>query len=729
VVIPENFTRHLQPLNQHINDLLLPIASVPYIEYLVEFLLNSGVTEIIFVVKNFPESITEYIKTYMKDITKKNPKIFHIVTKENLTSVGDCLREVFKENLISSDFILIRGLTITSFSLDNAVKSHFTTKKTDKSCSITSVFKSFKNEYDNQTNYDKNLLIINKDTKQILQYESTDGSKKVKLNENIRFKLKPSELKDYEVKANVYDTFIDICSPEVLNHFSDNFDYHELRDDFYRNYLVSEMYLDTFYYYELNSKDYCNTVKNMESYLKMTYELINRWAHPVFSLDNMSLSQKLAIKYIYTHNNVYLGTGKESSNFTSNLNLARLSSISDFRTSSHGNSNESNSIQVSADYTTSIDRSVVGSHSVLSEKSVIVNSIIGRRSYIGKGSIIRNSVILDECDIGENVEIVNSVICAGTKVRSGVSAIRNSYLGSSLEIHPENERIELNGFKEKGVIENVRMFNEEDSMNNFLEKAKINENEDNLVDSEEEDINEEAFPYNITTHKDFFMNLDGWDLKMNCLRRNLDAKDEGSEMSKEDGEEEEEGEGKKPEEKDEFTESESENEQENEDFENPVNEIFEKRGEPEASTQELVILRKCYWDNTNGEFLRTYLTWILDDFFNGIDLEYDDLYYSLMMSSIQTWKVLLLRTMTNDEEDEINLLFVLEKIVEVRSHMEEAFSDIIRIFLDSDIVSKASVEKWKGLSEDKCGYSALIEEFVFVDQELHKKLVDSYDME
>ena len=44
VVIPENFTKHLFPLNEKINDILIPVASVPYIEYLVDFLMNSGIT-------------------------------------------------------------------------------------------------------------------------------------------------------------------------------------------------------------------------------------------------------------------------------------------------------------------------------------------------------------------------------------------------------------------------------------------------------------------------------------------------------------------------------------------------------------------------------------------------------------------------------------------------------------------------------------------------------------
>lgn len=759
VIIPENFTRHLHPLNESTNDILLPIASVPYIEYIVEFLLNSGITQIIIILKNNPQSVKDYIKLYFKDLTRKNPKLFHIISNDSFNSFGDCLRELFKESIISSDFVLIRGLTISNFSLEHAISTHALNKKQDKNCLVTSVFKKFKNEYNNKTNYDNNVLITDSKTNRILQYESTDNVKRIKLNSNVKFSTKLNSNSSFEVKSNIYDTFLDICAPEILNHFTDNFDYAEMRDDLYKNYLCSEMYLDTFYYYEIGGNDFCNTVKNMESYLKVTFELINRWAYPLFSLDNISLSQKLGIKYVYTHNNVYLGTGKESTGFTSHLNLARLSSISDFRTSSQAHNNDGNSIQVSADYTTNIAKSVVGSHSYLAPNTTITNSIIGKRCGIGKNTIIKNSVLLEDCEIGENIIIENSVICSRTKVRTGIILIKNSYLGEGLDIHEDNERIDLiNRFQ----IENLRMYNDEENTKNLASTMnKVNENLDNILDSEDEDKSDEICPYTIITQEDFFNDLFGWNLKLNCISKNIISKKDDNSQIEEDNEndaineensddyyikgnidnnvnEKEVAELKNEEDEDEFTDSESELDEDMDDFEKPVREIFEKKAEVNATIEELNILRKAYWDNTNAEckdfniifydifilVIKTYVTWIIDDFFMTVDYDYDDTYYNILVSHIEKWKNLFIKTMTAEEEDQVNLLLAIEKMIETRTYVEEAFDSIVKVFKDLNLLSDPAINTWKALEKEKLGYKTFIEGFINLDTCIHNKLVE-----
>lgn len=639
IIIPENFTNNLHPLTEFTNELLLPIASVPYIEYVVEMLLNIGITQIIFVLKNKSQMVKDYIKTYMRDITKKNPNIFRILVNDSLKSVGDCLREVLKENLINSDFILMRGLTITTFNLEQAIKVHLNTKeKLDKNCLITSIFKRFKNEYNIKTNYDSNILITSKDTKQILQYESIKSDcKKIKCNENIKFSMKPSESRVFEIKVDMFDAFIDICSPELLNHFNDNFDYKDLRDDLYANYLVSEMYLDTFYFYEIDQKYYCNTVKNLESYLKITFEIINRWAYPLFSLDKFNLSEKLGIKYVYSHNNVYLGTGKDSLLSTSFINLSKRYSTSDFRTTTYGYIGNY-AIQVSADITTKLSRSVVGSQTILEPYTEITNSIIGKNCAIGKNTLIKNSIVFEDTTIEEDVEILDSVICLGTKISKGTK-LKNCFIGSYIELNTDNKRLNT---QNKTNFSNMRIYSEKNENPKYFTQSfnkVINENEDNLVDSDDQDKGECTFsPYVIITHEEFKSNLHGLDFKLACIETNTIKEDseeakykninkfedyldenevktirkkslmERSTKSKNAMVEDEFSDEQKirrskilePEFED-FTESESEVEDQNDYYEIEIKAIFDKRKDPVNTTEELVILRKAYWDNTNAE--------------------------------------------------------------------------------------------------------------------------------
>ena len=117
------------------------------------------------------------------------------------------------------------------------------------------------------------------------------------------------------------------------------------------------------------------------------------------------------------------------------------------------------------------------------------------------------------------------------------------------------------------------------------------------------------------------------------------------------------------------------------------------------------------------------MTWILEDFFSQINYEYDDMYFSMFKSEILKWKSLLIKTMTSDKEDEVNLLFVITKLIETRSYIEDSFSDLIKILLDDQIISKDGINSFKKSEPDKRGYKTYLEGFIVVDDEVFSRLV------
>lgn len=121
--------------------------------------------------------------------------------------------------------------------------------------------------------------------------------------------------------------------------------------------------------------------------------------------------------------------------------------------------------------------------------------------------------------------------------------------------------------------------------------------------------------------------------------------------------------------------------------------------------------------------MQCYFTWIFDDFFQSIDMEYDDTYYNILYSEIEKWNSLLIRTMTVEEEDELNLIFVIEKITEKIVCMEDAFASIIQCLKHLNILKQETIELWKNKEISECGYNTL-KEFVSIDEDLHKKLVN-----
>ncbi len=104
-----------------------------------------------------------------------------------------------------------------------------------------------------------------------------------------------------ELRYDLVDTHISICSPVVLPLFSDNFDY-QTWDDFVRGILVSEEILDNTIYYHQLEGSYAANVTNVQMYdairlvlfvrilncsviktefLKISKDIIQRWAYPL----------------------------------------------------------------------------------------------------------------------------------------------------------------------------------------------------------------------------------------------------------------------------------------------------------------------------------------------------------------------------------------------------------------------------------------------------------------
>ena len=404
VIIGETFTKMLHPISSDIPELLLPICGIPIIEYYIDVLTTGNVKEIIICVKHHLNVVKQYIKTHHK----KNVNI-KVLENPGFNSVGDCLRKVNSEKLISGDFILIRGLVLFNIDIEDMFKVHQENKQKDKNCMMTSLFKNFKNISNVKTDYDDNLLIYHTETKRIYQYEGTYLKGRMKLNENISFMPgKDGVVPKYSIRSDLYDAGIDICGAEMLNIFTENFDYHSIRNDFYKNMLVSEIYTDTFYLYEVSRDEYLGLIRNPESYLKVSFEILNKWAHPLV-VEELLISQKLNINLKAIDFSIYNDKDNKEENY-SKANLV-------------------NSVLMSK-------------NCFIDEKTTVNFTVLDHDVKIGKNCVLENVIIFPHVTIEDGVEIKNSIISSGVIVSTGIS-IENSIIGKDItqDTDASNERI------------------------------------------------------------------------------------------------------------------------------------------------------------------------------------------------------------------------------------------------------------------------------------------------
>ena len=120
---------------------------------------------------------------------------------------------------------------------------------------------------------------------------------------------------NYIVRSDLIETGVDICTPKFIEQLSGvgKFCLQSVRDTI-GSIISDEIYDDTFYLHELSEDDYCGLIRNIESYLKVNFEILNRWGYPIV-IDNIDMSNKLKINLKQIRFSLYSDKDSNSENF------------------------------------------------------------------------------------------------------------------------------------------------------------------------------------------------------------------------------------------------------------------------------------------------------------------------------------------------------------------------------------------------------------------------------
>ena len=453
VIIGETFTSLLDPLTLDTPCLLLPICGIPIIELILNSL--SSIKEVFICINRYKTEIENYLKKYHKQLSYK------LIYSQDFKNVGDCLRQIKQDNDISSDFILIRGLVIINSDIEELFNIHLKNKSRDNNCMITSVMKRYKTTNEIKTNYDENILIYNENDKRIFQFEPTYNKTKVEIFKGII--SKENRNNNFRERSDLFETGVDICSPKFLEQMTEKekFDLQSVKDTI-GQILSDEIYEDTFYLQELNEDSYCGLIRNVESYLKVNFEILNRWAYPIV-IDNIDMSNKLEI----------------------NLKQLKLSLYSDKET----NSENFRKAELFKEVVILNKENIVGKESKLKkcvlcknvqigQKCELDNCIIFPGTIVENDVIIKNSIIGKDCQIKSGIKIISSIL--GTNIALDKDSIKK-------RIYKENEQIiEINNneFIQK-LEKHERLY--------LSTKSQLGFNDTNLALDKEEDKDENEF--------------------------------------------------------------------------------------------------------------------------------------------------------------------------------------------------------------------------------------------
>lgn len=376
ILFADSFTETFRPISLEMPKVLLPLANVPMLEYALEFLVSNGVQEVILFCTHHVEQIDAFVREQSQ--VAKRVRVMCLSSPSCVTA-GDALREIDRQQLIQSNpFVLMSGDVVANVDLAAAIAEHKVRKKQDAMCIMTSIFKEIQPNFSTNIRPLTDELIVGIDsaTSQIVLYED-DATKRAT-------RLATIFLEDHAqiaLRSDLMDCYIDICSPEVLLKFAEDFDYQDLRRDFFHNE-VQNYELGNKFFVKVVTDEFAARVMDPRTYSGIAHAILQRWVFPMVPDTN------------------YLGHDDTTYSYHRGM-VYKEDSVSLSRTCALGR------------------ESIVGANTRIDDHSRVLKSAIGRNCVIGANVTIHGSFLWSNVVIEDGVTLTNAILCDNVVVRKG----------------------------------------------------------------------------------------------------------------------------------------------------------------------------------------------------------------------------------------------------------------------------------------------------------------------
>ncbi|KAG9493852.1 hypothetical protein GDO78_001625 [Eleutherodactylus coqui] len=397
VLIADSFNRRFYPITKDRPRALIPVANVALIDYTLEFLTATGVKETFVFCCWMANDIKEHLRN-SKWCQATSSNIVRVVTSELYRSLGDVLRDVDAKSLVRSDFLLVTGDVVSNINVEAALQEHRARRKLQKNISVmTMILKESSPVHHTRCQEDDVVIAMDSKTNRVLFYQKSQDLKRYHFPTSI-FQSKADEI---ELRHDLLDCHISICSPQVAELFTDNFDY-QTRDDFVRGILVNEEILGNQIHIYVTQDEYGARVSNLSMYEAVTSDILCRWLYPITPETNFTDQKEQS--YTHSRHNIYRGS------------------------------------EVSRGHGSVLCKNVlIGSNTTIGSECNISNTTIGKNCRIGDRVVLDNVYIWDKVRIEDDVKIRKSVVCNNVVVKKRVKINECCVLTSKVIVGPDLE--------------------------------------------------------------------------------------------------------------------------------------------------------------------------------------------------------------------------------------------------------------------------------------------------
>lgn len=395
VVLADSFNERFRPITLDRPRCLLPLVNVPIIEYTFEFLAISGVQDVVLFCRAHADQIKQYISKSRWSKSSSSMSIQLVVNNECM-SMGDALRDIDARSIIHSDFILVCGDIVSNINLTKALSLHKQRRQVDRSYIMTMVLKETSPFHRSRERCECGIFALDGATGECVAYEPIESES---LESVVLPLTRLSTAKELIIRYDLMDCQIDICSANVLALYTENFDYQDVRKDFLRGVLTSDI-LGAKVATHIVSHDYASRVRSPHLYDSTSRDIIERWVFPIVPeadlLDEHS--------YSYRRGHRYIGP---------DVVLSRSAVLG--------------------------SNVVLGAGVSVGENAVIKNSVIGPRCQIGSDVVIENAYIWESCYIENGSKIYSSILADNVRVRPSTVVNVGCLVTSNITLGPRTE--------------------------------------------------------------------------------------------------------------------------------------------------------------------------------------------------------------------------------------------------------------------------------------------------
>ncbi|KAK2593729.1 translation initiation factor eIF-2B epsilon subunit, GEF [Conoideocrella luteorostrata] len=426
VVIADSFQDRFRPFTIDKPRCLLPLANTPLIEYTLEFLAMNGVNEVYIYCGAFTELVEDYISRSRWATTSRSCpfSVVQFVRVSDARSVGDILRDLDKRSLVDGDFLVVHGDLVSSFMLDGVLAAHRKRRETSAANIMTVVLRSGGQEdHRTKTNGITPIFAIDAKSQRLLHYDEMDP-----LQSDHYLSLDPAipdELStEFELRSDLIDAHIDICTPEVLALWSESFDYELPRRNFLHGVLKDWELNGKMIYAEVLEDGYAARASNLQMYDSVSRDILGRWTFPFIPENN------LVPKQTYQRH----ANGLIMEQNVSHAPDARLVNTVIGRDTTVGSKTKISNCFVGKGCKIGanviLEDSFIWDNTVIEDGSRISYSIIGDSAVIGKNCTVPDgSLIAARVEVGENTTMSKNTILSALNLAGQPVAKDTSFLG------------------------------------------------------------------------------------------------------------------------------------------------------------------------------------------------------------------------------------------------------------------------------------------------------------